>query len=82
MNRVHPPFAFRAAGLDTLILDCLRPGESHPSHFGLDEALTVIKQVKPKQTYFTHMSHKWDYDHPPRLPPGVALAYDGLKIEF
>lgn len=70
------------AGLDTLILDCLRPGESHPSHFGLDEALTVIERVKPKQTYFTHMSHKWDYDHHPRLPPGVALAYDGLRIEF
>lgn len=69
-------------GLDTLILDCLRPGESHPSHFGLDEALTVIERVKPKQTYFTHMSHKWDYDHPPRLPSGVALAYDGLRIEF
>ncbi len=69
-------------GLDTLILDCLRPGHSHPSHYGLDDALKVIERVKPKRTYFTHMSHKFDYDHPPPLPRGVALAYDGLRIEF
>lgn len=69
-------------GLDTLLLDCLRPGESHPSHFGLDDALAVVERVKPKRTYFTHMSHKWDWDDQPPLPPGVALAYDGLRIEF
>ena len=69
-------------GLDTLLLDCLRPGESHPSHFGLDDALAVIERVKPKRTYFTHMSHKWDWDDQPPLPPGVALAFDGLRIEF
>jgi phosphoribosyl 1,2-cyclic phosphate phosphodiesterase len=69
-------------GLDTLILDCLRPGESHPSHFGLDDALKVVERLRPKTTYFTHMSHKFDYDHPPPLPPGVHLAYDGLRIEF
>ncbi len=69
-------------GLDTLLLDCLRPGDSHPSHFGLDDALDVVKRVKPKRTYFTHMSHKWDWDDQPTLPPGVALAYDGLRIEF
>jgi phosphoribosyl 1,2-cyclic phosphate phosphodiesterase len=69
-------------GLDTLVLDCLKPGESHPSHFGLDEALDVVARLKPKQTYFTHLSHKWDADDLPPLPPGVALAHDGLRIEF
>lgn len=70
------------AGLDTLILDCLRPGEGHPSHFGLDDALAVVERVRPKRTYFTHMSHKWDVDHLPPLPPGVTPAFDGLRIEF
>jgi phosphoribosyl 1,2-cyclic phosphate phosphodiesterase len=69
-------------GLDTLILDCLRPGESHPSHFGSDDALRVIERLKPKRTYFTHMSHKWDVDHLPPLPPGVEPAFDGQRIEF
>ena len=69
-------------GLDTLLLDCLRPGESHPSHFGLDDALTVIERVRPKRAYFTHMSHQWDYDHPPPLPPNVTMAHDGLRIPF
>lgn len=69
-------------GLETLVLDCLRPGEAHPSHFGLDEALTVVDRLRPKRTYFTHLSHKWDYDALPPLPPGVGLAHDGLRIPF
>jgi phosphoribosyl 1,2-cyclic phosphate phosphodiesterase len=69
-------------GLDTLLLDCLRPGDSHPSHFGLADALEVVRRVKPKKTYFTHMSHQWDYLNPVPLPPGVELAYDGLRIDF
>lgn len=69
-------------GLDDLVLDCLRPGDTHPSHFGLDDALAVVERLRPKRTYLTHLSHKWDYDRLPPLPAGVALAYDGLKIEF
>jgi phosphoribosyl 1,2-cyclic phosphate phosphodiesterase len=69
-------------GLDTLILDCLKPGDPHPSHFGLDQALEVVKRLKPKRTYFTHMSHSMDYDHPPPMPPNVMMAYDGLRVVF
>jgi phosphoribosyl 1,2-cyclic phosphate phosphodiesterase len=67
-------------GLDVLILDCLKPGKSHPSHFGLDEALQVIERLKPKQAYFTHLSHMFDAAAPPPLPHNVELAYDGLHI--
>jgi len=67
--------------LDTLILDAVKPGISLPSHFGLDEALQVIEQLKPKQTYLTHLSHKMDPDTI-ELPKNVELAYDGLRIEF
>jgi phosphoribosyl 1,2-cyclic phosphate phosphodiesterase len=69
-------------GLDDLVLDCLRPGLQHPSHFGLDEALAVVERVRPKRTYFTHLSHQWDYELQSALPPGVLLAYDGLRIDF
>ena len=63
-------------------IDALRP-EPHPTHFSLDEALAVIERLRPRRAYLTHLTHF--YDHGPaedRLPPGVALAYDGLAIDF
>ncbi len=69
-------------GLRVLVLDALRY-KPHPGHFSLNEALEVIEQVKPARAYLTHMSH--DIDHKTvnrQLPPGVELAYDGLKFEF
>lgn len=69
-------------GLDVLILDALRP-DRHPTHFSLPEALAVVERLKPRQTFLTHLSHS--YDHGPTesgLPPGVALAYDGLSVAF
>ncbi len=69
-------------GLDVLVLDALRY-EKHPTHFSLDQALEVIEAVKPRQTFLTHLSHS--FDHGPtqeRLPAHVALAHDGLQVEF
>jgi len=68
------------AGLDTLVLDCLRPSR-HPTHFSIDEALAVVARVAPRRTLFVHMSHDVRHaDLAARLPPGVELAYDGLEI--
>jgi len=67
-------------GLDTLVLDALQDNP-HPTHFNVEQALAVAERLKPRQTYFTHISHKLEHEgtnH--RLPPGVALAYDGLRI--
>ena len=68
--------------LDVLILDALRP-QKHPTHFSLDEALDVVDRLRPRRTYFTHLSCQM---HPERdakrLPEGVAFAYDGLKLAF
>lgn len=69
-------------GLETLVLDAVRY-EPHPNHFHFARALEVVQELRPKQAYFTHLSH--DYDHyktSAELPAGVALAYDGLRIEF
>lgn len=68
--------------LDVLILDALKVGRPHPSHFNLEQALEAVDRVKPRQTYLTHMSHEMDYSNPPALPGNVALAYDGLSFEF
>lgn len=68
-------------GLDHLIIDCLRP-EPHPTHLSLSEALEISKTVKPKQTWFTHISHEMDcaYEES-RLPSTVRFAYDTLTID-
>ena len=67
-------------GLDVLILDALRL-TPHVTHFSLEEAIAVAQRVRPKQTYFTHVSHDLDFDRTnAQLPPGMALAYDGQRI--
>jgi phosphoribosyl 1,2-cyclic phosphate phosphodiesterase len=69
-------------GLDTLILDALRPAP-HPTHFSVDEALRVVERLRPRQTYFTHISHLLGHEATEaNLPDGVRLAYDGLTLEF
>ena len=69
-------------GLEVLILDALKPGKPHPSHFNLDQALAVVARAKPRRTFLTHMSHEMDYMNPPALPDSVELAYDGLSFQF
>jgi phosphoribosyl 1,2-cyclic phosphate phosphodiesterase len=69
-------------GLRVLVLDALR-FKPHPGHLSINEALEIIDRVKPGRAYLTHMSH--DVEHETtnrRLPPGVELAYDGLRFEF
>ncbi|HTI51914.1 MAG TPA: MBL fold metallo-hydrolase [Planctomycetaceae bacterium] len=67
-------------GLQTLVIDALRD-KPHPTHFSVGQALEVVARVRPRQTYLTHISHALDHDATnARLPPGVELAYDGLRI--
>jgi phosphoribosyl 1,2-cyclic phosphate phosphodiesterase len=67
-------------GLEFLILDALRE-KPHPTHFSLSQALDVVQKVAPRKTYLTHISHTLDYEATnARLPAGVELAYDGLRI--
>jgi len=67
-------------GLDVLVLDALRH-EPHPTHLHVEAALGLVRQLKPRRAYFTHMSHELDYDALLReLPDGVEPAFDGLRI--
>ena len=69
-------------GLRVLVLDALRD-RPHPAHLSLDEALEVIRQLKPAKAYLTHMSHDLEHDATNRrLPSNVELAYDGLTFDF
>lgn len=67
--------------LDVLVVNALRE-EPHPTHFNLQEALDFVNELKPKKTYFTHISHKLGFhaEVSKNLPQNVFLAFDGLKI--
>jgi phosphoribosyl 1,2-cyclic phosphate phosphodiesterase len=81
-NAIPPESMERLAGLDVLILDALRP-RGHATHFSLEEAVKVARELAPRQTYFTHMSHELEHEATNvSLPDGMALAYDGLRIEL
>jgi phosphoribosyl 1,2-cyclic phosphate phosphodiesterase len=70
------------SGVRVLVLDALR-WKPHPAHFGVEQALAIIARLGPERAYLTHMSHDLEHEATnARLPPGVELAYDGLRFEF
>ncbi|MDD5350503.1 MAG: MBL fold metallo-hydrolase [Chthoniobacteraceae bacterium] len=72
----------RIRGVDVLILDALRHRE-HPTHMNFDEALALTGRVRPGVAWFTHLCHEIGHAQAEAaLPPGVRLAYDGLRLEI
>lgn len=71
----------KLTGLKYLFLDGLRP-KPHPTHFSLDQAVQVAREIGAGWTYFIHLTHDLDYDEVNKtLPDRMALAYDGLTVE-
>lgn len=68
-------------GLDVLVLNALRY-KDHFAHLTLNEALDLIKELKPVRTYLTHFCHEIGLhkELELKLPEGVYSAYDGLVI--
>lgn len=72
----------RLKGVKVLVVNALR-WEHHYSHFNVEEALALIREIAPDRAYLTHISHDIGLfdDASIALPDGVALAYDGLVVE-
>lgn len=70
-------------GSKVLVLNALRM-EKHISHFTLGEAIALAQELNIPQVYFTHISHQLGLHDEVMalLPPGMALAYDGLEVEL
>ncbi len=82
-KQIEPSQRERLKGLEVLVVNALRWKE-HYSHFNVEEALALIREVQPKRAFLTHLSHDIGfYDEAnAKLPEGVSLAYDGMKIEI
>lgn len=67
-------------GLDVLFLDALRHNP-HPTHSTVEQSLRIVERLKPRETWFTHISHELPHESASsQLPAGVRLAYDGLEV--
>ncbi|MCG2418978.1 MBL fold metallo-hydrolase [Aequorivita sp. F47161] len=75
--------AEKVKGSKVLVINALRE-ERHYSHFNIEEALEFVEKVKPKKTYFTHISHVMGFHEEveKKLPANVHLAYDTLTISI
>jgi phosphoribosyl 1,2-cyclic phosphate phosphodiesterase len=68
-------------GLDHLVLDALRY-TPHSMHSTVDQSLALVRELTPKQAWFTHICHDLSHEAAnARLPENVRLAYDGLSFE-
>lgn len=71
-----------ARGADVLVIDALHRNP-HPTHLNFEKAIEAAKRIGAKQTIFTHMTFRIDYARDSAtLPPGIALGYDGMKIDL
>jgi phosphoribosyl 1,2-cyclic phosphate phosphodiesterase len=71
--------------LDDLIIDALRD-IPHPMHQTVEQALELIRELKPRRAWFTHIAHELPHaETVARLAKAgytnVSLAYDGLQFE-
>jgi phosphoribosyl 1,2-cyclic phosphate phosphodiesterase len=81
VKTISEPELNKVIGTKTLVLNALHL-EKHHSHLSLYDALELISHIRPEQAYLTHIGHRMGLHEEvsKMLPPNVALAYDGLKI--
>jgi phosphoribosyl 1,2-cyclic phosphate phosphodiesterase len=71
----------KLAGLEVLILNCLRETREHSSHLIMEQSINLAREIRPKQCFFIHMSHDIHYQADKgKLDPWMDFSYDGLQI--
>ena len=82
-NRLDDEAREKVRGSAVLVVNALRK-EKHISHFNLEEAIALVRDLGVPTAYFTHISHQLGRhaDVSRELPAGIHLAYDGLEISI
>lgn len=72
----------KISGVEVLVINALRKQE-HYSHFSLEQALNIIREVGPQRAYLTHISHEMGLytEVAPTLPDNVFMGIDNEVIE-
>ncbi len=80
-NRIDENEKQKIFGSKVLVLNALRQ-EKHVSHFNLNEAIILAKELNVASTYFTHISHQLGKHNfiNKQLNKNIYLSYDELKI--
>ncbi len=82
-KRVPKETIEKSIGCEVLIINALREKPEHPTHMTVEEAINVIKQIKPEMSYLIHLGHQVDYDElKQKLPSDIEPAFDGLILEL
>jgi phosphoribosyl 1,2-cyclic phosphate phosphodiesterase len=81
-NRIDEIEKEKIRGSKILVVNALRK-EKHISHYTLDEAIELVKELEVPEAYFTHISHQLGKhaDTEALLPEGMHLGFDGLKLK-
>jgi phosphoribosyl 1,2-cyclic phosphate phosphodiesterase len=80
-NRIEEEEMEKIRGSQAIVINALRK-EKHISHYTLDEAVALVRELQVPEAYFTHISHQLGLhaEVEADLPPGMALSYDGLTV--
>ena len=83
VNFISEEEKHKLKGSKVLVLSALRQSD-HISHYSLEQAIEVAREIGAEQTYFTHMSHQIGLhsEVDAQLPAGMNLAYDRLVVEM
>ncbi len=67
-------------GIEILVIDGMA-WEKTQAHLGIHEVIEISQKVGAQKTYLTHVAHEIEHKKTnQKLPDGVEMAYDGLKI--
>lgn len=82
-NEIEKVEIEKIRGSKIIVLNALRK-EKHISHFNLQEAIDLLKELAPEKAYLTHISHLMGLHEEiqKELPEFINLAYDNLTIHI
>jgi phosphoribosyl 1,2-cyclic phosphate phosphodiesterase len=82
-NRIDPDEKEKIRGSEVMVVNALRH-KAHISHFTLDEAISLVRELSVPKAFFTHVSHQLGKHVAvsKELPDNMQLAYDGLSLSF
>jgi phosphoribosyl 1,2-cyclic phosphodiesterase len=76
--------------IDLLVVDALAISHEHPTHFSMDQAIDLCRQIRPKRCLLVGMGSEIEYEEVNQElrkylqseGMDIQLAHDGLVVEI